>query len=108
MRRTSAAIAVGFVLAFLGGCGGGSDDPPPTTVTTEPAPTTTLVQGDPQGIACLEVATEGLKLRNDFNLASRGVIAPDPEPYRQRAVALRAEHARLGCPGDLLKGFLES
>ena len=84
------------------------DGAPPTTVTTEPAPTTTIEQGDAKGIACLNVATAGLAVRNDFNQASRGVAGPpDPEPYRERAAVLRAEHERLGCPGELLDGFLE-
>ncbi len=105
MRRLVAATAAVVTLALLGACGDGDEPPPPTTVITEP--TTTLVQGDPQGIACLNHATEALQLLNDFRQASRGVVAPDPEPYRQRAIELRAEQARLGCPGELLKGFLD-
>ena len=94
-----------LVLAGLGGCGGGDDVPPPTTTTEAPTTTLTIPQGDAQGIACLRLATEALDLFNDFREASRGVIAPDPEPFRERAVELRAEQARLGCPGELLKGF---
>jgi hypothetical protein len=97
----TAALVVGIL---LGGCGGG-DDPPPTTTVTEPATTLTTVTTVPQGVACLNLATEALRLLNDFRQASRGIVAPDPEPYRQEAEALRAEHARLGCPGELLKGF---
>ena len=97
-----------LVLGLLGGCGGSDDGAPPTTVTTEPAPTTTIEQGDAKGIACLNVATAGLAVRNDYNQAARGVAGPpDPEPYRDRAAVLRAEHERLGCPGELLDGFLE-
>lgn len=104
MRRL--LVAAVLALAVTGGCGdSGSESPPPTTVA--PEPTTTLEQGDARGIACLNHSTQALKLLNDFNLASRGVVAPDPEPYRQRAIELRAEHARLGCPGELLKGFLD-
>ncbi|HEX7275957.1 MAG TPA: hypothetical protein VF244_01150, partial [Acidimicrobiales bacterium] len=75
MRRLLAAVAV-LSLVAAGGCGDGDDPPPPTTVVT--APTTTLAQGDAQGIACLNHSTEALQLLNDFNLASRGVVAPDP------------------------------
>ncbi len=107
VRRFPAAMAAMVAMVWLGGCGDGDDSAPPTTVTTEPAPTTTIEQGDAQGIACLNVSTQGLKLRNDYNQAARGVVAPDPEPYREEAVALRAEHDRLDCPGDLLRGFLE-
>ncbi len=94
------------LVAVLGACGGGGDDPPPTTVGTESAPTTTVVFGDPQGIACLNVATAALALRNDFIRDSRGVVGPpDVEHYRREAVAMRAKHAQLGCPGDLLRDF---
>jgi hypothetical protein len=103
-----AAMAATLTLLVLGGCAGGGGASPPTTVTTEPAPTTTIEQGDAQGIACLNVATAGLKLRNDFIQAQRGIVAPDLESYRERAVALRTEHARLGCPGELLRGFPDS
>ena len=107
MRRALATAAV-LALGLLGGCVGGDADPPPTTVTTEPAPTTTIEQGDAKGIACLNVATAGLAVRNDYNQASRGVAGPpDPEPYRERAAVLRAEHEGLGCPGELLRGFLD-
>jgi hypothetical protein len=106
MRRSLAAVATVFLVAALGGCGRGDDAPAPTTTTTVPATTTTgLPQGDAQGIACLRLSTQALALFNDFRAASRGIVAPDPEPYRQQAEALRAEHARLGCPGELLAGF---
>ena len=99
-------MATGLFVAALGGCGRGGDAPPPTTTTTVPAPTTTgMPQGDAQGIACLRLSTEALRLFNDFRAESRGIVAPDPEPYRARAQALREEHARLGCPGELLRGF---
>jgi hypothetical protein len=107
VRRLPAAIVAMVAMVVLGGCGGDGESAPPTTVTTEPAPTTTIEQGDAQGIACLNVSTQGLKLRNDYNQAARGIVAPDPDPYRQTAATLRAEHDRLGCPGDLLRGFLE-
>ena len=93
------------VLAGLGGCGGGDDKPPPTTTTEATTTTVTRPQSNAQGIACLRLATEALDLFNDFREASRGIVAPDPEPFRERAAELRAEHARLGCPGELLKGF---
>jgi hypothetical protein len=108
MRRIPAAMAAMAVMATLsGGCGGGDDDTPPTTVTTQPpAPTTTIPQGDAKGIACLNLATEGLKLFNDYyEFEARGVRPPNPEPYRVKADELRAEQARLGCPGELLKAF---
>jgi len=105
MRRTLAAMAVVLVLAGLGACAGGDDDPPPTTTTQATTTTVTIPQGDAQGIACLRLATEALKLFNDFRQASRGIVAPDPQPYREEADVLRAEHARLGCPGELLRGF---
>jgi hypothetical protein len=108
VRRALATAAAVLALGVLAGCVGGDADPPPTTVTTEPAPTTTIEQGDAKGIACLNNATAGLAVRNDYNQASRGVAGPpDPEPYRERAAVLRAEHERLGCPGELLAGFLE-
>ncbi len=105
MRRASAVVAVTFGLGALGGCGGGGDDPPPTTVTTEPAPTTTLAAGDAQGIACLKVSTRALSLLNDYRAQRRGVALPDYEAFAADAEVLRAEHAELGCPGELLKGF---
>ncbi|HVF13551.1 MAG TPA: hypothetical protein VM942_03070 [Acidimicrobiales bacterium] len=107
MRRIRTMVAATvLVAAALGGCGGGGDDPPPTTVTTEaPTTTVTIPQGDAAGIACLNLSTRALKLFNDFRQASRGIVAPDPEPYRQEAEALRAEHASLGCPGELLEAF---
>ena len=102
-----------LLLVALGACGTGGDDPPPTTVTTE-APTTTVV-ADEQGIACLRVSTEALKLANDFRdpAGGRGVVGPterSPETVaagRAQADELRAEYARLGCPGEILRGFLE-
>jgi hypothetical protein len=103
------AVAV-VVLVALSGCGTGAEDPPPTTVTTE-APTTTVVP-DTKGIECLKVATEALSLVNDFRQSSRGVVGPtEPTPEkaaagRAKAAELRAEHARLGCPGEILRGFL--
>lgn len=97
--RWVAAVLVGVL---LGACGGGGDPPPTTTTVTEPPTTVTTIS---QGVRCLNLSTEALKLLNDFRLASRGIIAPDPEPYRQEAEVLRAEHARLGCPGELLRGF---
>jgi hypothetical protein len=97
--RWAASLLLGGV---LGGCAGGSQEPPPTTTITEPPTTVTTIS---PGVLCLNLSTEALKLLNDFRLASRGIIAPDPEPYRQEAEVLRADHARLGCPGELLKGF---
>lgn len=113
MRRALAATAAVLLLGVLAGCGGGGEDPPPTTVTTE-APTTTVVP-DTQGIACLRVSTEALKLANDFRdpAGGRGVVgptAPTPEKAaagRAKAAELRAEYASLGCPGQILRGFLE-
>jgi hypothetical protein len=101
-----------LMLGLLAGCGDGGDDPPPTTVTTE-APTTTVVP-DIQGIECLRVATEALRLANDFRdpAGGRGVVGPyEPSEEavaagRAKAAELRAEHARLGCPGQILRGFL--
>ena len=100
-------LASVILLGVLGACGGDGDDPPPTTVTTQPTTTTTMLpQGDAKGIACLNLATEGLKLFNDYyEFEARGVRPPDPEPYRIRADELRAEQVRLGCPGELLKAF---
>ncbi len=105
-RAATAVVAAILVAGALGGCGGGDDAPPPTTTTEPPTTTVTIPQGDAKGIACLRLATEALSLLNDYRLASRGVVGPpDPAPYRESADALRAEHARLECPGDLLKGF---
>lgn len=104
MRKRRVETLAVLALALGGACGGGGDPVPPTT-TVAPEPTTTLVQGDPRGIACLNNSTAALALLNDFRLESRGIVAPDPEPYRQKANELRAEHARLGCPGELLRGF---
>jgi hypothetical protein len=102
-----------LVMGALAGCGAGGDDPPPTTVTTE-APTTTVVP-DTQGIACLRVSTEALKLANDFRdpAGGRGVVGPQElsaeavAAGRAKAAELRAEHAQLGCPGQILRGFLD-
>ena len=105
VRRIVASLGAVLMLAGAGGCSGGRDDPPPTTTTEAPTTTVTIAQGDAQGIACLRLATEALQLFNDFRTASRGIVAPDPQPYRDRADVLRAEQARLGCPGELLKGF---
>ena len=111
MRRALAATAEALLLGVLAGCGSGGDGPPPTTVTTE-APTTTVV-ADIKGIACLRVSTEALKLTNDFRQSSRGVVGPtEPPPEklaagRAKAAELRAEYARLGCPGQILRGFLD-
>jgi len=108
MRRIVMTMVVLVSIVTLGGCGDDGDGTPPTTVATEPATTiTTIAQGDAQGIACLNLATEALKLKNDFRLESRGIVAPDEDAYRAEAAALRAEHARLGCPGELLRGFLD-
>jgi hypothetical protein len=95
-------MAVVLLGGVLGACGGGRDELRPTTTVTEPPTTVTTIS---PGVLCLNLSTEALRLLNDFRLASRGIIAPDPEPYRQEAEVLRAEQARLGCPGELLKGF---
>ena len=101
-----AVVTAILVAGSLGGCGGSDDAPPPTTTSEPPTTTVTIPQGDAKGIACLRLATEALSLLNDFRLASRGVAGPpDLAPYRESADAMRAEHARLECPGDLLKGF---
>jgi hypothetical protein len=99
------AVAAAVAACSLAACGGGDDSPPPVTVTTEPAPTTTIEQGDAQGIACLNLATEGLALLNSYRQAQRGVAGADEARYAADAAVLRAEHERLGCPGDLLRGF---
>ncbi len=114
VRRIPGALSAVLVLAVLAaGCSGDGDEPPSTTVTTE-APTTTVVP-DNKGIACLRVSTDALKLANDFRdpAGGRGVVGPsDPSPEavaagRARAAELRAEYARLGCPGQILRGFLD-
>ena len=106
MRRALAATAAVLLLGVMAaGCGGGDDDPPPTTVTTEPTTTPSTIESNANAVACLTLSTDGLQLLNDFRQASRGIIAPDPAPYKERADALRAEYARLGCPGELLRGF---
>jgi hypothetical protein len=101
-------VVTGALVALAGcGGGGGGGNGGAATTTVAPATTTTspVVAGDQQGIACLEVATEALKLRNDYIQAQRGIVAPDDDDYRRRGDALRARHADLGCPGDLLRGF---
>jgi hypothetical protein len=109
MRRALLRMVVTAALVALAGCGeqGGGGDDGGATTTVAPVTTTTspVVAGDPKGIACLELATEGLKLRNDYIQAQRGIVAPDDDDYRRRGDALRARHAELGCPGDLLRGF---
>ena len=74
-------------------------------MTTEPPTTSSSIASNADAVACLTLATEGLKLLNDYRRDSRGIVGADEARYRADADTLRAEFAELGCRGELLKGF---